>query len=299
MNIKKLNIIYALTEPKELGGGIRYIGQSAIGEKRCKQHKKKYMLTSKTHKNNWIKSLFDKGLTYDWIIIENLGDFETDEARDAALNEAEIRWIKHYRDLGINLTNSTDGGEGTRGNILSPEAKEKIRQKRLNHVEKNGVDLTLECYKRNEHYEFNNEIGKICSCCKNHRPIHRFSTKKGAWDGLQGICKECVAEKMRKKRAENPTPKLTEEQLAQSYIDRKEKMRQGVINSYKERGNEIKTELSKARSKPIIATSVDNSFDKREFPSALEAKKAGFQNSNIGQAIKSGKSYKGYYWKFK
>lgn len=299
MNIKKLNIIYALTEPKELGGGIRYIGQSAIGEKRCKQHKKKYMLTSKTHKNNWIKSLFDKGLTYDWMIIENLGDFETDEARDAALNEAEIRWIKHYKDLGINLTNSTDGGEGTRGNILSPETRAKMSEKRLAHFEKNGVDLTLECYKRKEHRFIDEIEQKHCSNCDNWKALAEFSLNKGYWDGHNSNCKECMRERVRKKRAENPTPKLTEDQLKQSYIDRKEKIRQGVINSYKERGDEIKSELSKARSKPIIATGEFNSFDKREFASALEAKKAGFQNSNIGQAIKSGKPYKGYYWKFK
>lgn len=296
MNIKKLNIIYALTEPKELGKEIRYIGQSAIGIDRCKQHKKKYMLTSKTHKNNWIKSLFDKGLTFDWMIIENLGDFETPELRDEALNAAEIKWIKHYRDIGVNLTNSTDGGEGTRGNILSPESKEKIRQKQHEHYAKNGPNVSVYESQRKKHRFENNIEEKHCSDCDKWKQLFEYSPHKRTWDKLNSICKQCRRERIAKIRAENPTKNLTPEQLAQSYIDRKEKMREGVIKAYANNSS-LKEQISEVRSKPIVG--MDEYGNEIQFSSALEAKTAGFQNSNIGQAIRSGKPYKGYYWKFK
>lgn len=296
MNIKKLNIIYALIEPKELGGGIRYIGQSAIGIDRCKQHRKKYMLTSKTHKNNWIKSLLNKGLEFDWIIIENLGDFLTDEARDAALNVAEIKWIKHYKDLGVNLTNSTNGGEGTRGNILSPESKAKMSQKRKEYLEKNPVDLSNPIFKRKDHRFINKIEEKHCSNCDQWKSLNLFSLNKGYWDGHNSNCKECMAARVRELRKKNPPKKLSPEEFAKSYKDRREKIRQGVINAYATKDG-LKEQISEARSKPIVGT--DEYGHKIKFNSALEAKKAGFQNSNIGQAIKSGKSYKGYIWTFK
>lgn len=296
MNIKKLNIIYALTEPKELGGTIRYIGQSAIGIDRCKQHKKKYMLTAKTHKNNWIKSLNERGLTFDWIIIENLGDFLTDEARDAALNIAEIKWIRYYRDLGLDLTNSTDGGEGTRGNVLSPESRDKIRQKQFEHYSKNGPNVAVYEAQRKKHSFINNIEVKHCSSCDKFKELHEYSPHKRTWDKLNSICKQCRRESIARARSLTPAKKLTPEELAKSYADRKEKMRQGVIDSYKNKP-ELSDSISKARSKPIVAT--DEYGKTLEFASALEAKKAGFQNSNIGQAIKSGKPYKGYFWKFK
>jgi hypothetical protein len=254
------------------------------------------MLTSKTHKNNWIKSLLDKGLTFDWIIIENLGDFLDDETRDAALNAAEIKWIKHYRDLGLNLTNSTDGGEGTRGNVLSPESREKMSKKRKEYYENNPVDLSNPIFKRKEHQVIDGIEKKHCSCCDKWKSLDEYSNHKGTWDKKATLCKICFRDKMRERRAKNPPKKLSAEEWKQSYVNRKEKMRQGVIESYKN-NPELGAQTSEARSKPIVGTTEYG--DIIEFDSALEAKKAGFQNSNIGQAIRSGKLYKGYYWKFK
>ena len=43
-------------------------------------------------------------------------------------------WIKHFRELGFNLCNLTDGGESNTGYIYSDELKEIRRQARLGYI---------------------------------------------------------------------------------------------------------------------------------------------------------------------
>jgi hypothetical protein len=69
-----------------------------------------------THRNNWIRSLMNKGqkplLKMLEVVPEELWE------------EAERWWIAKYRTWGLDLTNCADGGEG--GN-LTLETKEKLR----------------------------------------------------------------------------------------------------------------------------------------------------------------------------
>jgi hypothetical protein len=58
----------------------------------------------------------------------------------------------------------------------------------------------------------------------------------------------------------------------------------------------IKQKISKKMKKAVEALD-SNGKVIHEFPSAKEAK--GFNNTNIGQAIKHKKLYKGFYWRFK
>lgn len=52
-----------------------------------------------------------------------------DEGDSENINELEIKWIKYYRDNGIELLNETDGGDGClyfKGKKLSKEHIDKI-----------------------------------------------------------------------------------------------------------------------------------------------------------------------------
>lgn len=44
--------------------------------------------------------------------------------------EAECKWITHYRSLGFDLTNLTDGGEGAQGRRHTATAKRRMSEKR-------------------------------------------------------------------------------------------------------------------------------------------------------------------------
>lgn len=104
-------LIYALLDPET--NKIRYIGKSSVGMARPKQHFRPAILNKeKSHKNNWIKQLIAKGLEPKIKIIaqvENPSD----------LSDAEIFCIAYFRYIGEDLTNGTDGGEGSLGRKMT------------------------------------------------------------------------------------------------------------------------------------------------------------------------------------
>jgi len=108
------NLIYALTDPRD--GVIRYIGKSVDGMNRPLHHAKESELNHapNTHKTRWIRQLKAIGLSYAILIVEELQEA-------SLLNERERWWISLARAWGCQLTNATDGGEGTYGWHPSPE----------------------------------------------------------------------------------------------------------------------------------------------------------------------------------
>lgn len=116
--------IYALVDPRTQE--IRYIGQSVNPEKRLRDgHLCKPYIDAKSYKNHWLKELIALGLRPTIAILET-----TDEEH---YEEREQFWIAKMRSDGIPITNLTDGGDGTRGNVPSPETIEKRRVKLLGH----------------------------------------------------------------------------------------------------------------------------------------------------------------------
>lgn len=91
--------IYALKDPDT--GQIRYVGASINPTKRFKQH-----LQSKetNHRAKWIKSLRMANL------MPVLG--HVDEVPEDYWQAVEAAYIQFYRNLGCDLVNGTDGGEG-------------------------------------------------------------------------------------------------------------------------------------------------------------------------------------------
>ena len=120
------NVIYVLLEPDT--NNVRYVGKAVDLYTRIRNHYKPSRLIDKTHKNNWLNKLLNKGKYVKVNIVEQLDD-------ENLLNEAEKKWIKHYKDLGCDLTNGTEGGDGGK---MSPESIEKMKSK------KTGVKLSEE-----------------------------------------------------------------------------------------------------------------------------------------------------------
>lgn len=113
--------VYVLTDPRT--GDVRYVGVTDNPKKRLQGHIRD-VKREKTHKANWIKSLLRDGLNPIMTLI--------DETDNENWQQCEIGWIAHYRAMGCNLVNSTDGGDGVRNpseetrKRMSESAKVKI-----------------------------------------------------------------------------------------------------------------------------------------------------------------------------
>jgi hypothetical protein len=80
----------------------RYIGLTRVGiERRLKLHKTDAQ-KAKRYVSNWVNKNTDD------VVIEVIEECPVGD--EAYLFDAEVRWIKHYRDLGHQLTNLSDGG---------------------------------------------------------------------------------------------------------------------------------------------------------------------------------------------
>ena len=133
--------IYGLTDPRTQQ--LRYVGKSHNPTKRKRGHLKD---PARTHKACWIRSLLKEDLAPEVIILE--------EVHRASWEDAEKWWIAYFRSIGADLTNATSGGEGLRdpspetlakmfGHYVSPETKEKIRQKAIGRPSsRKGIALT-------------------------------------------------------------------------------------------------------------------------------------------------------------
>jgi hypothetical protein len=110
--------IYTLSDPRTLE--VRYVGMTTKTlEARLKGHLRNYP-HEKNHRARWIRSLQDVGLIP--VIVE------IDAVPVDLYAEAERRWIAFYHTQGARLVNATDGGEGTPGFKMSPEARKKISE---------------------------------------------------------------------------------------------------------------------------------------------------------------------------
>ncbi len=112
------SVIYVLVHP--LTKEIRYCGGTVqkITQRLYNHVYDSKNLTYYHHCSNWIRSLLNKGLKPEIIVIQEL-DFKN-------YFEIEKQWIAWLRLIGTRLTNSTDGGEGTLGYVFSEESKQKM-----------------------------------------------------------------------------------------------------------------------------------------------------------------------------
>lgn len=116
MKEQKLVTVYGLAS--SLDDVIRYVGQTSVSlETRRKWHISWTLKErDKSRRTAWIKSVLNGGHDLKISAIEV----------DAVLDEAEIRWIAYYRNLGHELVNLTNGGDGGIGIPKTEEHKAKI-----------------------------------------------------------------------------------------------------------------------------------------------------------------------------
>lgn len=111
-------LIYVLKDPDT--DAIRYVGKTVDKlENRLKGHIYRCKL-EQNHRAYWIKSLIDNGKTPK---IEEIDNCIWTESQ-----QLEIYYIKYYKDLGCDLVNSTEGGEGNLGLVKSQESIEKLKK---------------------------------------------------------------------------------------------------------------------------------------------------------------------------
>ena len=120
--------IYVLKNPDT--NEIRYVGKTSKDlNRRLQQHIYESESEQRNKRKNWVAKILKGGKIP---IIEEI-DFCTWEDSQ----EKEIYWIKYYKDLGLDLVNSTDGGEGNLGFIKTEETIDKLKnslRKRLNSI---------------------------------------------------------------------------------------------------------------------------------------------------------------------
>jgi hypothetical protein len=123
--------IYALTDPREADDikRIRYVGKGPP-LKRYREHVHAARRGIRRHCYNWFRNVLAAGLFPGQRILE------WTTARDGS--EREQAWICSLREQGADLTNLTDGGEGTPGLKRSP--KECARLSALHRGKKISVE---------------------------------------------------------------------------------------------------------------------------------------------------------------
>ena len=95
--------LYGLIDPRTRL--IRYVGYSKDLQKRYKVH---LCDTDKTHKTYWIRDLQKLGLIPELKILAVTNSIEEAQRLEVAL-------IARIKNSGVNLVNSTNGGDGWRG----------------------------------------------------------------------------------------------------------------------------------------------------------------------------------------
>ena len=117
--------IYGLTDPR-FDDVVRYIGKTRVNlHYRLRVHLNESTKGTRTHRNDWIRSVRSSGVTPSMVTIDE-GVWSVEEA-----NEREIYWIARFKDLGCDLTNGTLGGDGNNGQVYSPETRKKMSQSAL------------------------------------------------------------------------------------------------------------------------------------------------------------------------
>lgn len=207
-----------------------------------------------------------------------------------ALNLAEEYFIKLFNCIAPNGYNTNSFSEGS--HKLSENTKIKISEKRKVYL--TNLTEPLKAVNKKEHVFIDNIECKECAKCKIPKPLNQFNKDSGRWDKLHFYCRDCHNE-FRKKNHKKHYPKLSEEDFKKSYENRQNKEKQAKIYNDEPERRAI---IAKQRSKPIIGTHIETGKE-MEFESAKSAKQYGFDNTNIGLAIKNQTVYKKHIWKFK
>ena len=117
MDTNKPWVIYTLSDPRN--GIVRYVGKANNPKRRLAMHLRKAVKGNEhNHRVCWLLSLIRAGVQPTLAPIE--------EGIGPGWQESEKKWIRAFRELGNDLVNATDGGEGTTGYVETAETRAKI-----------------------------------------------------------------------------------------------------------------------------------------------------------------------------
>lgn len=264
-------VIYKLTN--KVNGKI-YIGKTVQNfERRCQAHRYESCtaLNNSINVHGWDN--FDKE-----IICNAL-----DEKHLAHLEEYFIKLFDCMAPKGYNIIQIDNGL-----NRYTTETKLKMSEQKKKYYA--SLDTPPVAPNKKSHVFIDGQECKICSKCNESKALSLFVKNSKRWDELHTYCKSCHNSIERK-----PYQKLSEEQFKASYENRQNVEKQKAIY---ENDPGRKAIIAKQRSKAIVATKIGTT-ETIEFESAKSAKQYGFDNTNIGIAIKNQIPYKGYMWSFK
>ena len=268
--------------------GHAYVGQSTQDPKRRFRH---YDSSYPTYKNCQV---FHKALTkYTWSVFDTKILAYADNQEE--LNRLEESYMKEYNSLQPNGYNIKPISEG-RGK-QAESSKQLMSEKRIEHFKKlKDQGIKIEAVNKKHHKFIDNIECKQCAKCKSWKKLNDYNKQSASWDNLYMYCRDCHLEyaRIQKNKRSN---KLTEEETKQSYIDRKEKMSEGVKLAYKNNPQLLK-DISERSKKMILRIDITTGEEKI-YESGLACKADGFDNTYVSQVCNGKrKTYKDYKWKF-
>lgn len=108
-------LVYGLIDPRN--GELRYVGKSCSGMKRPRQLHHAYC-------RNWENSLRKISLKPEVVVFEEI-------LEESELSDVERFWVANFKFLGADLTNLTEGGEGSSGCRPGSETRKKMSLSRM------------------------------------------------------------------------------------------------------------------------------------------------------------------------
>jgi hypothetical protein len=150
-----MQTVYSLSDPRT--DQVRYVGITGNLKRRFRNHLNCF---DRTHRACWIKSLTSIGLKPIIVILEQV---------DRYFDDAERAWILGFRQAGADLTNLTDGGDGTFGRLFTNEAIEKMKSAKVNVSEKTRNKLRRTSLGNNhprKRLNFSSYRDDCCVVCK-------------------------------------------------------------------------------------------------------------------------------------
>ena len=263
--------IYGLTDPDTQE--IKYIGKSDTPKKRLNQHITDSIgQERKNKKEAWIKSLLNKGLKPNLIIIEKVSD---------NWQEREKYWIAKYKEQ---LKNESNGGDGNEGYTHTKESREKMKPSWI----KKGQRLSKATEFKKGHFVSKERRKQMSETMKN-RKYSKETLKRMS-----------IAQKKSAK-----TRNLSEKMKGNKYAigtkwSKERRENQIKIMTGQKRSKETRKKMSLSASKPAIQYDINGNFI-REWESAkVAAKELNISYTAINQNLKNHSfTSGGFIWKYK
>lgn len=198
--VSKSRVVYIYGLPDECGV-VRYIGKSVLAERRWRQHC--CAKDGRRAVDRWIVSLRERGIKPGFLVLEAVVE--------EGWEDAERRWIAHYRAAGTDLLNGTAGGGGCPvGFPLSDEQRSRIAEgnRRRWERDKKHKPETLEKLRQaafaQEHLMHSDATKEKCrrlaferAAAKNPLTINGETRSIGQWAAQAGISPSSLRDRLK------------------------------------------------------------------------------------------------------